>query len=240
VLLLVTFSKKICYLIALLFFLSATPVWSLANTNKFWIPITLNGNYGDFLYSVEPQFRLVEPRTSSFNKRNNVFNQFLGNFTGGFEVYPEWQLWFGQTISTIAQDAIARSREEYRAWEQITWQHHTLKNIQINSRFRAEQRKSLDFPQWAFRLRERLIIQVPLTQNMAYELSNEVLYNLNNVPWIDTTSWDQNRAYIAIVQTFSKHYSFAIGYMNQYLFRHKPLEQANNVLYLNFRYDLPT
>ena len=234
------FQKKICYLTALLFCLTITPAWSLVSTNKFWIPVTLNGNYGKFLYYVEPQLRLVEPKNPGFNKKNSVFNQFLSNFAGGFEIYPEWQFWFGQAISTIAQDAIALSREEYRSWEQIIWDHKTLKNININSRFRAEQRKSLNFPQWAFRVRERVIINVPLTKNMSYEISDEVLYNLNSVPWIDTTALDQNRAYIAIVQTFSENYAFAVGYMSQYLFRDAPLSQANNVLYLNFRYNLPT
>jgi hypothetical protein len=236
----VNFQKKIRFLTALLFFLAITPAWSIVSTNKFWMPVTLNGNYGKFLYYIEPQLRLLEPETPGFNKKNSVFNQFLSNFAGGFKMYPEWQFWFGQAISTIAQDAITLSREEYRSWEQIIWDHNTLKNININSRFRAEQRKSLDFPEWAFRLRERLIINVPLTKNMSYEISDELLYNLNFVPWIDTTAFDQNRAYIAIVQTFSENYAFAIGYMNQYLFRDAPLSQANNVLYLNFRYNLPT
>ncbi|MCH9756310.1 MAG: DUF2490 domain-containing protein [Gammaproteobacteria bacterium] len=231
---------KHIFILILVLLTQTSPAWSLVSTNKFWVPLTLNGNYGKFLYFVEPQPRLVEPETSTFNKKNSIFNQFLGNIAGGFEVYPEWQLWFGQSISTIAQDAVSLSREEYRAWEQVIWDHKTFKKININSRFRAEQRKSLDFPQWAFRLRERVIFNFPLTQNMSYELSDEILYNLNSVPWIDTTAWDQNRAYIALVQTFSKHYAFAVGYMNQYLFRDAPLAQANNVLYLNFRYNLPT
>ena len=235
-----TFQKKIHFLTAFLFLLTITPAWSIVSTNKFWMPVTLAGNYGDFLYNIEPQLRLVEPRTPNFNKKNSVFNQFLGNFSGGREIYPEWQLWFGQAISTIAQDAVSESQEEYRSWEQIIWNHKTLKQININSRFRAEQRKSLDFPEWAFRLRERIILSFPLTQNMSYEISDEILYNLNSVPWIDTTAWDQNRAYIALVQTFSKHYAFAVGYMNQYLFRDAPLSQANNIFYLNFRYNLPT
>ncbi|MDF1678681.1 MAG: DUF2490 domain-containing protein [Legionellaceae bacterium] len=214
--------------------------WPIVSTNKFWMPITLNGNYGNFLYFVEPQPRFVEPKTPQFNRRNSVFNQFLGNFAGGHKIYRGWDFWLGQTISTIAQDAVERSREEYRIWEQLMWNYQTQKDIKINSRFRAEQRKSLDFPQWAFRIRERLIINFPLTNNMSYEISDELLYNLNSVPWIDTTAFDQNRAYIAVVQTFSKNYAFAIGYMNQYLFRDPPFAQANNVLFLNLRYNLPT
>ncbi len=231
---------KISSLILLLFCFVTTPAWSLISDNKFWIPVTLNGNYGAFLYFLEPQIRFIEPQTSGSDPTSNIFNQFLGNIAGGYEIYPEWQLWLGQTISTTAQDAISSSREEYRAWEQIMWNHKTTNNIRINSRFRAEQRKSLDFPEWAFRLRERLIFNFPLKNNLSYELSDEILYNLNTVPWIDATAWDQNRFYIALVQRFSKHYAFALGYMNQYLFRDAPLAQANNVLYLNIRYNLPT
>lgn len=120
------------------------------------------------------------------------------------------------------------------------WNHRTANHIQINSRFRAEQRRSLNFPEWAFRIRERLIFNIPLTHNLSYELSDEILYNLNSVPWVDATSWDQNRFYLALVQRFSPRYAFAIGYMNQYLFRDAPLAQANNVLLLNIRYNLPT
>lgn len=224
----------------LVFYLNATPAWSLISNNKFWMPVTLNGNYGSFLYFFEPQLRLIIPKASGLNQRNNFFNQFLGNIAGGCEIHPEWQIWFGQTISTIAQDAISLSQEEYRSWEQIMWNHTTIKNIRINSRFRAEQRKSLNFPEWAFRIRERFIFNIPLTDKLSYELSDEILYNLNSVPWITSTAWDQNRFYIALVQQFSVHYAFALGYMNQYLFRTAPLEQANNILYLNLRYNLPT
>ena len=180
--------KKTLHLAWMLFFLSAAPAWSLIMQNKFWMPVTLNGNYGTFLYFVAPQIRLNAPEKFGTNQNHHVFNQFLGNVAGGREVYPEWQLWFGQTISTIAQDAIAESREEYRAWEQIIWNPKVLQNINLNFRFRAEQRKSFNFPTWAFRLRQRFIINIPITKNIAYELSDEILYNLNSVPWIATTA----------------------------------------------------
>lgn len=237
------FHRKNFFLFILLFCWGTTPAWSLVHNNKLWIPVSLNGNYGTFLYFVEPQLRLIEPKISQASEStptSNIFNQFLGNIAGGYEIFPEWQIWFGQTITTTAQDARRLSREEYRSWEQIMWNHHTTNNIHINSRFRAEQRKSLDFPEWAFRIRERLIFNIPLTHNLSYELSDEILYNLNSVPWVDTTAWDQNRFYIALVQRFSIRYAFAIGYMNQYLFRDPPLAQANNVLYCNIRYNLPT
>lgn len=234
------FPKKNAGLLLLLWCFVTTPAWSVISDNKFWMPVTLNGNYGAFLYLVEPQLRLIEPKTSGSNQTRNFFNQFLNNIAGGREIYPEWQLWFGQAIGTTAQDAIKLSQDEYRAWEQLIWNHTLAQNISINSRFRAEQRRSFNFPEWAFRLRERLIFSFPLKNNLSYELSDEIFYNLNSVPWIDTTAWDQNRFYIALVQTFSKHHAVALGYMSEYLFRDATPAQANNVLYLNIRYNLPT
>lgn len=232
-------------LIAALLNLIASPAFAIISFNKYWMPVTLNGNYGDFFYWFEPQIRLVEPQIVRIPTRpffvgqTGVFQQFLGSIAGAYEVYPEWKFWIGQTITTESQDAVRASQEEYRAFEQLTWDHTTQRyGIKINSRLRTEQRHSLNFPQWAFRIRERLIFNFPLTHNMSYELSDEALYNLNVVPWIDTTAWDQNRAYIAIVQRFSVNYAFAVGYLNQYLFRREP--QMNHVLYLNLRFDLPT
>lgn len=212
--------------------------------NKFWVPVTLNGNYDSFYYWFEPQFRFVEPATFTFSTRpyvirqNSIFQQFLGNIAGGGKIHPEWILWLGQTLTTESQDAIQSSQEEYRAFQQLTWDHDTFYGIHINSRFRVEERRSLDFSQWAFRMRERIILNIPLSNNMAYEISDEALYNLNSVPWIDTTAWDQNRFYIAVVQTFSDNFAFAVGYMNQYLFSRE--QQINNIAYLNIRFFLPT
>lgn len=171
-------------------------------------------------------------------ERNNIFDEFLLNAAVGFEMDRGLRFYFGQAITTVAQDANPLSQEEYRMWEQLIYNYETISGIKINSRFRVEERKSFNFPQWGFRMRERLIVNFPLTNNMSYELSNEILYNLNSVPWIETTSWDQNRAYVAVVQRFSDHYAFAVGYMSQYLFRR--FARSDHVLYLNFRFNLPT
>ena len=209
---------------------TAVPAWSTTSTNKAWTPLTLNGNYGEFLYFVEPQLRWIE-------RNNNVFDQFIGSVAGGYEAFPGLQFWFGQTISTVAQDAVPGSLEEYRSFEQIMWNYQSKHDIKINSRSRFEQRRSLDFPEWAFRVRERLTFNFPLTHNMSFELSDEIMYSLNRVQWITTHGWDQNRAYIALVQTFSKNYAFAVGYMNQLIFTTQT--QADNVLLMNFRFNLP-
>lgn len=202
---------------------------AIQSTDKLWSLLTLSGNYGTFVYNIEPQLRLID--------QNNTFNQFLTNAGGGYQVAPSWQFWLGQTISTLSQDAGPGDFEEYRMWEQIIWQ-HAFQSAQLTSRTRLEQRKSFYFPEWANRFRERILINIPLTEPLSLTLSNEILINLNQVDWITTKTLDQNRAFIGIVQNLSPSTSVSIGYMNQLLFT--PIRQADNVLVLNLQINLPT
>lgn len=215
------------FLISLTGFISSS--YAMISNNKAWSLVTLSGNYGWFLYSIEPQLRAIEA--------NNPFNQFLANAGGGYQITPHWQLWLGQTLGTTSQDADPGDFEEYRVWEQAIWQHPFYRTT-LTSRTRLEQRKSFDYATWANRIRERLLINIPLTTNTALAISNELLVNLNQVQWITTKTWDQNRAYAGIVQQLSKTTSLSVGYMNQWIF--SPTVQSDKVLVVNLLIDLPT
>ena len=151
------------------------PVWALEIGTKFWFPLVLNGNYGDLLYHVQGQLRFIE--------RTNIFNQYIGYAAIGRQTSPEWQAWFGQTISTTAQDAVAGSAEEYRSWEQLVWQ-RDIRKVHVYAQTRMEERKSLEFPQWAFRIRELIWLTIPVASNFAVEFQNELFYNFNRVPYL--------------------------------------------------------
>lgn len=200
-----------------------------STTNKLWSLLTLTGNYGTFLYYLEPQLRLIQT--------NRMFNQFLTNAGGGYQVAPAWQLWFGQTITTTSQDADPGNFEEYRVWEQIVWQ-HSINTVRLTSRTRLEQRKSFDFAEWANRVRERMLVNIPITTNISLAMSDEILVNLNRVQWISTKTWDQNRAYIGLVRQFTKSTSLSAGYMHQWIFTAP--KQSDNVLFINFMINLET
>jgi hypothetical protein len=205
------------------------PTWAVQTNNKFWSSFTLNGNYGTFLYHIEPQLRLIDA--------SKPFNQFLTNAGGGYQVAPSWQLWLGQTISTISQDTVAGDYEEYRFWEQAVWQHN-LATLSLISRSRVEQRKSFYFAEWANRFRERLLINIPLTDNFSLVTSDEFFINLNQVSWVTTKTWDQNRAYIGLTQQLSKSTFLSVGYMNQWIF--SPILQSDRVFVVNLQINLPT
>lgn len=221
-------ARYILVCILLLCCMLQNAAWAARFGNKFWTPLTLEGNYGSLLYFVEPQLRLIE--------RTNLFNQFLNNAAIGHEILPGWQAWFGQTITTISQDALSSSKEEYRSWEQLVWK-GTFHGINILSRTRLEERKSLTFPQWAFRIRELVRLQRPVASNFNIELINELFYNLNQVPWIETKTWDQDRAMIGVSQVFSKSRTLLVGYMRQIVFLEKH-PRVDTVLVLNFRFYL--
>ena len=206
-----------------------TTSWSVSTTEKDWSSFTLTGNYNWFLYNVEPQLRLINA--------DNPFNQFLINAGGGRQVLPFLELWLGQTMTTTSQDASDRSLEEYRTWEQAIMKFDIL-SAKLISRTRLEQRKSLDFPNWAGRIRERLMLTIPLTENMSLAIGDEVLLNTKRPDWITTGTWDQNRAYIGVVQQLSNNLFLNVGYMNQHIFT-KPA-QNDAVLVINVQLNLPT
>ena len=217
----------------LMYFLSCcliSQAWSTQSYNKQWSSLTLMGNYGSVLYNIEPQFRLID-------NQNDPFQQFLTNAGIGYKTTSDWSVWLGQTWGTVAQDASVASLEEYRIWEQVIW-NHSFSYATINSRTRLEERKSLAFPDWAKRIRERVLVTSPLTENMSLVVSNEILVSLNKAQWITTQTFDQNRAYIGVEQRLSKIMYLSAGYMNQYLSTRN--RQVDNVLMVNLRVDLST
>jgi hypothetical protein len=203
------------------------PVVAAQQAEKMWSLLTLSGDYGRIVYYIEPQLRLIYG--------DNLFQQFLTNAGMGYKVTPNWQLWFGQTLSADSQDAVAGSLVEYRLWQQIIWKRR-LPSLSLISRTRFEERKSLSFPDWAYRLRQRVLLNKPLTNNLSIVITNEIFFNINKASWIITDRLDQNRAYLGVEQHVSENTYLGVGYMNQYL--STPIPQSNHVLWINWRIDL--
>jgi hypothetical protein len=125
--------------------------------------------------------------------------------------------------------------------QQIDW--HVIANdaITIVSLSRLEERKNYAEPQWALRLRERLVVRIPFKswKNHSFVTFDEVFLDLNNPAWINSNSlFGQNRAFIGIGTQLSKFVGFDIGYLNQFETKTTG-NQVNNVLYLIFNVALP-
>ncbi len=197
------------------------------HSEKLWSLLTLNGDYGKVVYYVEPQLRLVY--------QNNLFQQFLTNAGLGYKVASNWQVWFGETFSADSQDTLASNLDEYRLWQQVIWKKQ-LPRLAIITRTRFEERKSLFFSEWGYRLRHRTLLNIPVANHISLVAYNEMFLNMNKTNWIITDRFDQNRAYLGIEQRLSKNTYFGVGYVNQFL--STPRIQFNNVVALNWRIDM--
>lgn len=176
---------------------------------------------------VEPQIRWVD--------RRPAYEQFMLNAGGGVSLNSKLQVWVGQTYSDYARrdditdDVSDRVTEEYRNWQQVIWipiPHSVL------LRSRLEERRSFENPRWGVRLRERLYWQTPFSNNTSLVLSDEFFINVNHVPWIRTSTLDQNRAYAGIQQKLTSTFSMNVSYMNQNIFRKRP--ESNPAVVVNF------
>ncbi len=222
--------KKHCKLV--LFFLGgifmSLPQMTFAEvlkSNEAWAVLTLMGKKDNWLSMIEPQYRVMSGDTS-------VNNQTLFNAGGGYQVSSQWQLWLGGTWSTTAQDTLNASHYEARTWQQTVWTDKFSANTLI-MRTRLEERKSMDYEDWSYRLRERAQFNVPITAPYYLVFMDEFFINLNSVEWVTTGTIDQNRAYAGIARQFTPSILAGIGYLNQYIYTSPA--QLDNVLLLNMQ-----
>ncbi len=197
------------------------------NYSKLWMVASYFGRDGQLLYNIEPQIRLVN--------RANGYDESLINASVGTLVIPHWQFWFGQNYSNysdrnaVDEDVSNRVQDEYRVWEQILW--NVPFKDQYSSRLRFEQRRSFQSSQWGLRIRERAYWMIPLKKRWYVAVNDECFLNLNSVPWVKTTTFDQNRLSIGFFYFMKANVGLNVGYMNQYINK-KPAE-ANNVLFIS-------
>lgn len=194
---------------------------------KLWGLASYFGQYEQLLYAVEPQIRLVDSA--------GTYEQSLLNAGIGTTIKPQLQIWLGQTYTNysdnnnVAEDVENVVSNEYRVWEQIMWRRPF--SDEFASRLRVEQRRAFQTSEWAVRLRERAYWTIPVNEMISFALNDEIFLNLKSVPWVATSTFDQNRVFVGIYYKFTPNIGLNVSYMNQYIAR-DPVE-VNNGLVLN-------
>ena len=194
---------------------------------KIWGLASYFGKYEQLLYMVEPQIRLVDSA--------GTYEQSLLNAGIGTIIKPQLQIWLGQTYTNysdnnnVAEDVQNVVINEYRIWEQITWQRPF--SDEFASRLRLEQRHAFESSEWAVRLRERAYWTIPLNERFSLALNDEIFLNLKLVPWVSTSTFDQNRLFVGIYYKLTPNIGLNVSYMNQYIARESV--EVNNGLMLN-------
>jgi hypothetical protein len=113
---------------------------------------------------------------------------------------------------------------EHRIWQQYIYSHQPWKGAALSHRFRLEQRfierQNDDLFSQRFRYFFRLVQplkkqEAAFTKGTFVALQNELFFNLQNKDELNGSTFDQNRAYLAVGYRFSKAFDMEAGYLHQ-------------------------
>jgi len=113
---------------------------------------------------------------------------------------------------------------EHRIWQQYIYNHQPWKSATLSHRFRLEQRfierQTDDLFSQRFRYFFRLVQPLQkqagaFEKGMFVALQNEFFLNLQNKDELNGSTFDQNRAYLAVGYRVSKAFDIEAGYLNQ-------------------------
>lgn len=193
---------------------------------KLWALAVITGPFMDnskVRYYLQQQINFVDNKY----KFHNAFF-----FTGlGYEFDTGNNIWMLAGYNYIKENS-GRIRRLDMFRQQLDWRLTETNDFLINSVTRLEERKDTKEPGWAVRIRERVMLRVPFKNWEKHSLVvfDEVFFDLNHPSWINSnTFFEQNRAFIGIGTTLSKHVFFDVGYMNQYQIRKKNV--MSNILF---------
>lgn len=204
---------------ALLMVLVLKPVHS---DSGFWTGMSIHQETGSYLHHLDAELR--------FNEGGRPVDQFLGDIGAGYRLKPHWQVWLGSKYSYNDQDTVS-DVQEIRLWEQLSF---LQKDFMIRSRL--EQRKAFTEPAVANRLREKIEWSAPLQQLFKLKCYDELFINLNQVSWVRTRTFDQNRFFLGVAHQASKQLQVSLGFLYQSVFS-TPVENAR-IVKLSFAYRL--
>ena len=135
---------------------------------------------------------------------------------------------------------------EHRIWEQALFRYRTgniawLTRIRFENRFLGvvnPETRSVDSYRYENRLRMLQQIRVPITQRQYFTAYDEFWVYVK--PYVSSSAFDQNRAYVALGHQFNDRWRFEAGYMNQAILqRSGSVLESNHTLMLSILTDQP-
>lgn len=216
----------IFYILCCILALYSSVSFAIEHQDKSWSNFDITGhlfNSKKFVFDLSPQAR--------YNFTHHVYDETRFEGALGYNISKTVVIWLGERyILPHADD----STRESDIFEQITWNAITKKTITLSSRTRLEDRKATQFPQVAYRLREKLTLAFPkaFSSSAGPVFSDEIFLNLNRPEWINQNVFNQNRAFAGIRFSLNKEVTFDTGYLNQYQLSNSG-SLDNNILYLS-------
>lgn len=129
-------------------------------------------------------------------------------------------------IGTFPEGNINNSLTEHRIWEQFI-QSYKISALSVTHRLRLEQRfmettNNTDLFSQRIRYFARLLLPIKkgeetFSKGFFGAFQNEVFLHLQNKDQLNKSTFDQNRAYLAIGYRINSKFDIEAGYMNQFL-----------------------
>ncbi|MDF1654857.1 MAG: DUF2490 domain-containing protein [Coxiellaceae bacterium] len=176
-------------------------------------------------YAVEWSNRFVDNRPT--------YHQGLLRAGVGHSFTPDLALWLGYAFVPTQPVGTDHFVYEQRSWQQLSWSAVSKSNIALVLRTRLEQRFPNNHGPTAWRLRQRLMLDVVPVINFLPEdftplVYDEIMFNLNHPRWIGNNALNQNRIFIGLATRIKNKLVFQVGYINQYIFLN-PIDVDNHI-----------
>jgi hypothetical protein len=235
--------KKIFYLLSLIsigFPIKHVTAAEVSEDFQTWGNITATGNFGpfnpewkNFKYWLEGQGR--------FGDDTSRFSQSVIRLGLGYAINNKTSIWTGFAWAPTSKPFTQNPFNEYRMWQQLLWS-DTYSFASAALRFRIEERffdiAHSDDVAFRFRQLAKLTLPIPFAPPaFSFVLTNEIFVHLNNTDQGLKRGFDQNRAFAGIGYRFNPETVMEVGYMNQYIGKHKQADQMQHILSINLYFN---
>jgi len=205
------FNKKRLYIMLFLLFSQST--FALQEHTKLW----LNGNVTGDLFKENKKIKyLIEGRLRLIDD-TYVFEHTRLSAGLGYEFTPSLAgyIGFGYVMDKSTSGVLTH---EDRPFQLLKWDIYKSKNFNLSNNSLLEERKQIESPDWAIRLREKFAIEIPIGNSEIHsiDLSDELFFNLNHPKWVYNGFFAENRAVIGIGTKVTPWTKIMLGYINQY------------------------
>jgi hypothetical protein len=170
----------------------------------------------------------LQPR---WRQEGKHLDQVLVRPAVSYALSKQASVWLGYAY-VVTHPASKPAFEENRLWQQFLYNFSPIHSLNIQSRTRYEQRFIENSVDTGYKLRQMFRFTLPsgLSPQLQWVLYDEYFINLNDTDYGAQKGFDQNRAFIGGNWALNPNAKLEIGYLNQYVNRHKNIDAENHVL----------
>jgi hypothetical protein len=170
----------------------------------------------------------LQPR---WRQEGKHLDQVLVRPAVSYALSKQASVWLGYAY-VVTHPASKPAFEENRIWQQFLYNFSPIHSLNIQSRTRYEQRFIENSVDTGYKLRQMFRFTLPsgLSPQLQWVLYDEYFVNLNDTDYGAQKGFDQNRAFIGGNWALNPNAKLEIGYLNQYVNRHKNIDAENHVL----------